>query len=113
MNGEIEELRNPEQWEEEGSIRPGVKSPRAVVSVSFPRGELERVSEEARRSGMKLSEYIRSAALDRARRSQSPNTVVRSLSSTQGVVSDYPQNRPRGSRVPGELRASVGELIRA
>jgi hypothetical protein len=107
MDAELEDLQNPEQWEDEGETRPGVKSPRAVVSVSFPRDELDCVSAEAQRKGMKLSEFIREAALARARPTPTAFTGVRSVSS-QDVFSDYPQNRPRGTRT-----VSIGELIRS
>lgn len=66
---EIQALENSEEWEfEHATKRPGVKGRRAVVSVAFAREEFEIVDEGAERSGEKLSEFIRKAALGRAAR---------------------------------------------
>jgi hypothetical protein len=61
---EREELENPESWDwERAESRPGRKKPRAVVSVAFNRDDFETVAAFAERAGMKLSEFIRSAAI--------------------------------------------------
>jgi hypothetical protein len=61
---EREELQNPESWDwERGESRPGRKKPRAVVSVAFNRDDFETVAAFAERAGMKLSQFIRSAAI--------------------------------------------------
>jgi len=61
---EREELQNPESWDwERAESRPGRKKPRAVVSVAFRRDDFETVAAFAERAGMKLSEFIRSAAI--------------------------------------------------
>ena len=58
------ELRDPENWDwEHAQSRPGRKKPRAVVSVAFSRDDFDRVAVCAERADMKLSEFIRSAAL--------------------------------------------------
>ena len=58
------ELQSPETWNwERGEIRPGRKKPRAVVSVAFNRDDFETVAAFAERAGMKLSQFIRSAAI--------------------------------------------------
>ena len=61
---EREELQNQESrdWER-AQARPGRKKPRAVVSVAFNRDDFETVAAFAERAGMKLSEFIRSAAI--------------------------------------------------
>ena len=62
-----EELQNPDNWDfEKAEAKPGVKRGRAVVSVAFSRDDFERVAEFAEAFGMKVSEFIRGAALDRA-----------------------------------------------
>ena len=62
---ELAELQDPESWEDaEDAVRPPVKSPRAVVSVAFNREDFERVAEFARQQDMKISEFIRHAALE-------------------------------------------------
>ncbi len=77
---ELIELQSPESWDDdEGEVRPPVKSPRAVVSVGFSRGDFQEVAEQARRQGMKTSEFIRQAALDRIR-SRTPSLGVVSAS---------------------------------
>ena len=97
---ELEEiLRNPDEWADDGDaeLRPPVKPARAVVSVAFPREDLERVSTEARRKGMKLSEYIRTAALEYIDDSQHSGKLY-SLSTDAGVSADYATNRLRAPR---------------
>ena len=46
--------------------RPSGSSPRAVVSVAFPRADFDAVSEFARSNDMKVSEFIREAAIEQA-----------------------------------------------
>lgn len=53
---------------DEAEIHEPPKNPRAVVSVAFPRDDFGKVSEAARASNMKVSEFIRTAALERAER---------------------------------------------
>jgi hypothetical protein len=61
---EREELHNPESWDwERAESRPGRKKRRAVVSVAFDREDFETVAAFAERAGMKLSQFIRSAAI--------------------------------------------------
>ena len=61
---ERKELQSPESWDwERAESRPARKKPRAVVSVAFNRDDFETVAAFAERAGMKLSEFIRSAAM--------------------------------------------------
>ncbi len=61
------ELESPAAWDlERAEKRPAVKSPRAVVSVALPRSDFELVSAAAERAGMRLSEFIRKAAMEKA-----------------------------------------------
>lgn len=63
---ELAELQDPATWEDETeAVRPAVKSLRAIVSVAFSREDFENVADYAKRHGMKISEFIRQAALDR------------------------------------------------
>jgi len=65
---ELKELEDPATWDSEhGEERPGVRDPRAVVSVAFSAREFQEVAAHARKSGLKLSEFIRDAALAQAR----------------------------------------------
>lgn len=71
----LQELEQPETWDyEKAEKRPGVKTPRAVVSVAFARDDFEQVSKYAERLGMRTSEFIRKAALDVAKH-QDKSTV--------------------------------------
>jgi hypothetical protein len=58
------ELQNPRTWDwDRAEAHPGRKKPRAVVSVAFNRDDFETVALYAERAHMKVSEFIRSAAL--------------------------------------------------
>ena len=48
---------------------------RAVVSVAFSRDDFERLDRHVERRGMRISEFIREAALDRMVVEQSPVTI--------------------------------------
>lgn len=64
---ELEELQDAGSWEEAGAItQPTGKAPRAIVSVAFPREDFERVAAQAQLAGMKTSEFIRQAAMEKA-----------------------------------------------
>jgi len=59
-----ERLEAAETWsDDEGVVRPTVKTQRAIVSVAFTREDLDRVSGHAERQGMKTWKFIRNAAL--------------------------------------------------
>ncbi len=76
------ELRNPENWDfDRAKTEEPVKNPRVVVSVSFPHEDFVSISKCAERLGKKTSEFIREAALDRAR-NRGPQTVVYDYGST-------------------------------
>lgn len=62
---ELAELQDPNTWEDVGEVRPAVRSPRAIVSVAFSRDDFIAVAEYAERHGMKTSEFIRRATLER------------------------------------------------
>ena len=64
---ELTELESDETWNHDrGELRPPVKNRRTVVSVAFPRDDLETVGRAAEQRRMKLSEFIRRAAVDQA-----------------------------------------------
>ncbi len=62
---DLSELQSEEIWESgdevETPVRP--RKARAVVSVSFPGDDFERVDEYAEQHGLKISELIRRATL--------------------------------------------------
>ena len=56
------------EWDyDKAEVRGAVASPRAVVSVAFSRSDFEVVALAAEAQSRKVSEFIRSAALERAR----------------------------------------------
>ena len=70
MDGDdIKALESEEEWEEpeEELLAQPRRRPRAVVSVAFPREDFEVVEECAERLGKRLSEFIREAAIARAK----------------------------------------------
>ena len=61
------ELEAPGNWDYESAERRSPARPaRVVVSVAFPRDDFEQVAKCAEIQGMRTSEFIRVAALDRA-----------------------------------------------
>jgi hypothetical protein len=74
-------------WDfENAERRPGVKPSRTIVSVAFAREDFERVAQAARHAQMKLSEFIRNAAVNEAHR-QRGRAVISSTSGTLGFTS--------------------------
>jgi len=68
MQEEEQVLRKAETWDiEKVVVTPAVQKPRAVVSVAFSRDEFDQVAHAAQRSDMKTSEFIRGAALSKAK----------------------------------------------
>lgn len=66
--------------------RPSGSSPRAVVSVAFPRADFDAVSEFARSNDMKVSEFIREAVMDRIRSSGGTRVPVTISTSQPGPI---------------------------
>ena len=63
---ELEELQNPETWEDSDEhVQHATTPARAVVSVAFARDDFETVVAAAKQHGMKTSEFIRRAALEK------------------------------------------------
>ena len=63
-----EELQDESMWDfEDGEHLPApVRKPRAIVSVAFPGEDIGIVSAAARNADMKLSHFIRAAAMEKA-----------------------------------------------
>jgi hypothetical protein len=98
---ELRELEDPSTWEDEAdSIRPPVKSSRAVVSVAFARADFERVVAAAREQGLKTSEFIRRAALGDVER-LGPRATVFSISGN--VQTEYSITRLRAAKAEATL----------
>lgn len=63
-----EELRDESKWDFENAeqLPPPARKARAIVSVAFPATDFDFVSEAARNASMKLSHFIREAAIEKA-----------------------------------------------
>ena len=63
-----EELRDESTWDFENAeqLPPPARKARAIVSVAFPGADFDYVSEAARNARMKISHFIRTAALEKA-----------------------------------------------
>lgn len=74
---ESHDYQDQEEWAwEKAERRPGNKDGRTIVSVGFGRAEFDQVSECAERLGIKLSVFIRDAALQRAALHQAGSVVA-------------------------------------
>ncbi len=63
-----EELRDESMWDFENAkqLPPPERKARAIVSVAFPGADFDYVSKAARNADMKVSHFIRAAALEKA-----------------------------------------------
>ena len=63
-----EELRDESMWDFENAeqLPPPERKARAIVSVAFPGADFDCVSEAARNADMKVSHFIREAAIEKA-----------------------------------------------
>ncbi len=63
-----EELRDESKWDFENTeqLPPPERKARAIVSVAFPAADFDYVSEAARNASMKISHFIREAAIEKA-----------------------------------------------
>jgi len=64
---EDDALMNEAEWETEGELRQPSPNLTSVVSVRFSREEAAEIRDAASRIGERTSEFIRRAAVDRAR----------------------------------------------
>jgi len=112
-NTEERALQEPAAWDDDSAeILPPVKAPRAIVSVAFARPDFERVAEYARRHGMKTSEFIRAAALERATDQTPPRSVILSITDGRGGFQGDGFNRTGGGQpVRGEFGQAHDEVV--
>jgi hypothetical protein len=85
---ELRELEDESSWDDEGiTVHPPVKNPRSIVSVAFSTADFTRVAQHARQKGMKLSEFIRTAALERVE-TDAPRVTIQYRAANTGIVHD-------------------------
>lgn len=80
-----EELQDPANWEGAEDVEPAPRKARAVVSVGFAAEDLARIAEVAELLNMKLSEFIRTAALEKVKGSVATAPAI-SLSQTSALA---------------------------
>ena len=91
MTEEENELKDPGTWDfSQAVVNPGTKKARAVVSVAFARDDFEQVASAARHSDMKTSEFIRGAALAKAKAITQVTSLGWSGISLAGLITDGP-----------------------
>jgi uncharacterized protein (DUF1778 family) len=74
---EIAQLQNDDEWDFESAERQRApRGHRAVVSVGFKTADFTLVAEAARKRDQPLSQFIREAAVDRARGRDAQVTAV-------------------------------------
>lgn len=89
MTEEDKELQDPETWDfDRAVVSPGTRKARAVVSVAFARGDFEQIANAARQSDMKTSEFIRSAAIAKAKATTQVTSLGWSGISLAGFITD-------------------------
>lgn len=93
---ELDEVQHPETWTDEAEgARPAVKAPRAVVSVAFSRDDFQQVAASAKQHGMKTSEFIRRATLERVSSGQGQAVVVSISGAVRTATSPSFDARPK------------------
>jgi hypothetical protein len=108
VNDELEELQNPDNWDyERAERRPAAKGGRSIVSVAFPREDFEVVADAAEREGEKLSEFVRKAALTRARHHESAPATATVSGGGFGIAL-YADRPMTASRASGHVVSSYG-----
>ena len=98
---ELEELERADSWDfEKAVVHPSSKANRIVVSVSFPRASFEDVTKCADCLGVRVSEFIREAARDKATRQAEVLTVGFVSGSFTGVITTHGNVWPATSNIP-------------
>ena len=108
---EIKGLESSDTWDLEAATSGRRTKPtRAIVSVAFKREEFELVSESAELVGMRTSEFIRTAALEKARPSGSSVSFYVS-SGTAGFSFSRAELTPITDVTPRTLQYEQGDVL--
>jgi hypothetical protein len=84
---EPQNLEDREMWDFDKAERhSAVRNPRSVVSVAFSRDSFDRVAQSAEQFGMKVSEFIREAALEKANGSRGTAILTSASGSFAGPI---------------------------
>ena len=80
---------------------------RAIVSVAFSRQDFERLDRHVERKGVKISEFIREAALDRVTAEQVPAAMSAAFAAAGYYApqpkSDFPQDSGTAVALPSKF----------
>ncbi len=98
------DLQEESNWDfDNAEARPATPSKRVVVSVAFARPDFEQVAEYAKAVNMKTSEFIRTAALEKAQSSSSVFAISYSLGSAEFILSVGDSTQVRALAFSDEL----------
>ena len=99
------ELKNPESWMfSEAEARTPTRPPRAVVSVAFSREDIAKLERHAKAQGLKLSQFIRDAALARIEQPERGSRATFMSVGGPGHVIAYFEPAPASSAASGIQR---------
>jgi len=102
-----QDLENPDNWNlDSAEIKPPVRNRRAIVSVALPSDDFQLISKCAQALGMKLSEFLRTAAIEKCQPDNRITEVVFTGSSVQGNV-------VLQTKLAGLTRAAWGDSVPA
>ena len=102
------DLEKDENWDfDHAEARPAVKNRRTIVSVAFHQDDFQRVASYAAAAGMKVSEFIREAALEKTRGDSDAATSVISGASSGLVLESGLPSLTRLSGFVSESEATV------
>jgi hypothetical protein len=95
------ELEKADTWDfERPEVREPVKASRVVVSVAFKRDDFTRVSEYAKHTGRRTSEFIREAAIDKA----AGSGTILSVDIGGSISQWWTEQMPSYTQNPGSFR---------
>ena len=110
---DVNSLEHEDNWDfTRAERRSGNRRVRTILSVAFSREDFDRVSACAEQSNEKVSEFVRTAALERAQRLNGGTTLTavsesgwRIISTTAGTVGPPSTTRASGANTLPELKA--------
>ena len=114
---DIKSLENENNWDfTRAERRSGNRGVRTILSVAFSREDFDRISTSAELSNERVSEFVRTAALERVQRLDRGTTLAavsesgwRIITSTAGTVGPPSTTRVSGANTLPELKAVLAQ----
>ena len=98
---ELKELESDDTWDHDsGALMPPATNRRTVVSVAFPYEDIGKIRRAAEHQSMKLSEYIRSAAVDHATTHAVVTSIIWEGATASGLIYVSGADTARGTAGP-------------